>query len=116
MPNMKGIGRVVMEICSGHGVTDTHTHRQTDRHTAIIELPAAAKNEIEIFVFVFDKTYLTPALIGRDQLLFMNDQEPQLAFRGFFPIDIDTDIAIYCEFSRCYLGNNLELQVQTRSV
>ena len=41
---MKGIGRVVTKLCSGHGVTDTHTHTegQTDGHTAIIELPAAA--------------------------------------------------------------------------
>ena len=40
VPNMKEIGQVVMKLCSGHGVKDT----QTDRHMAIIELPAEAKN------------------------------------------------------------------------
>ena len=40
VPNMKEIGRVVMKLCSGHGVTDTHTHtdRQTDRQTDIRRL------------------------------------------------------------------------------
>ena len=51
---MKRIGRVVTKLCSGHGVTDTHTQTegQTDGHTAIIELPAAAKNYHTAFELV----------------------------------------------------------------